>query len=212
MAKKGKTERAAVPNPKSPTEARARRVRPPPEKYDPDNTSHWSITKTLAWIIRRDLDAVRSQCDSYREKCADWRYVPDATARAKVAGVAMMNISTGKIAPFDPDLQKKLQKKLPKKLRKDFQKGSWHLCSWKPSGWNTLPASEHIRPQVAIDELWQAAGIIAATTSGSAPTSGRIMSGYPTSRTGSCAKSAASVARISGRTFRRVAWAPASCG
>jgi len=55
-------------------------------------------------------------------------------------------------------LRKKLQKKLPKKLQKDFQKGSWHLCSWKPSGWNTLPAPEHIRPQVAIDELWQAAG------------------------------------------------------
>ena len=31
-------------------------------------------------------------------------------------------------------------------------------------------------------------------------TSGRITSGYPTSRTGSCAKSAASVARISDRT------------
>jgi hypothetical protein len=53
-----------------------------------------------------------------------------------------------------------------------------------------------------------AAIIIAATTSGSAPTSGRITSGYPTSRTGSCAGFAASVVRISGRTFRRVAWAP----
>ena len=82
--------------PTSKEEAHARRKRPPPEKYDPDKTSHWSITMTLAWIIRRDLDAVRNQCDSYREKCADWRYVPDATARAKVAGVAMMIISTGK--------------------------------------------------------------------------------------------------------------------
>ena len=62
----------------------------------------------------------------------------------------------------------------------------------------------------ALATCWSIAGIIAAaTTSGSAPTSGRITSGYPTSRTGSSARSAASVARISDRTFRRVAWAPA---
>ena len=58
--------------PTSKEEAWARRVRPPPEKYDPDERSHWSITETLAWIIWRDLDAVRNECDSYREKCADW--------------------------------------------------------------------------------------------------------------------------------------------
>ena len=60
--------------PTSKDDAQAKRVRPPPEKYDPDKHSHWSITMTLAWIIWRDLDAVRNQCDSYREKCADWRY------------------------------------------------------------------------------------------------------------------------------------------
>ena len=144
--------------PTSKEEAWARRVRPPPAKYAPDKLSHWSITMTLAWIIWRDIDAVRNECDSYREECADWRFMPDATARAKVAGIAMKYISTGKIAPFDPDLQKKLQKKLPKKLRKDFQKGSWQLREWGRSGWNTLRASEHMRPQVAIGELWQAAG------------------------------------------------------
>jgi hypothetical protein len=47
-----------------------------------------------------------------------------------------------------------------------------------------------------------------ATTSGSAPSSGRITSSYPILGTGSSAGFAASVVRISGRTFRRVAWAP----
>ena len=47
-------------------------MRPPPEKYDPDKLSHWSITMTLAWIIRRDLDAVRNEWDDYRNECADW--------------------------------------------------------------------------------------------------------------------------------------------
>ena len=37
--------------PTSKEEAWARRVRPPPEKYDPDKLSHWSITETVAWII-----------------------------------------------------------------------------------------------------------------------------------------------------------------
>ena len=130
--------------PTSKEEAAARRVRPPPEKYDPDKLSHWSITMTLAWIIWRDIDAVRNECDDYRKKCADWRFKSDASARAKVAGIAMKYISTGKLAPCDPDLQKKLQKKLPKKLRKDLQKGSWHLREWGPSGWNTMRALEHI--------------------------------------------------------------------
>ena len=31
--------------PTSKEEAYAKRKRPPPEKYDPDNTSHWSITR-----------------------------------------------------------------------------------------------------------------------------------------------------------------------
>ena len=58
--------------PTSKEEAYARRVRPPPEKFDPDKRSHWSITMTVAWIIWRDLDAVRNECDDYRNECADW--------------------------------------------------------------------------------------------------------------------------------------------
>jgi hypothetical protein len=60
--------------PTSKDEAYARRVRPPLEKYDPDELPYWTITETLAWIIRRDLDAVRNQRDDYREKCADWHF------------------------------------------------------------------------------------------------------------------------------------------
>jgi hypothetical protein len=88
--------------PTSKDEADARRVRPPPEKYDPDTRSHWSITMTVAWIIRRDIDAVRNERDDYRNECAR-----------------------------------------------------------QPSGWISLSlmaSSEHIRPQVAIAELWKAAG------------------------------------------------------
>ena len=59
--------------PTSKEEADARRVRPPPEKYDPDKLSHWSITMTLAWIIWREIDAVRNEWDDYRNECADWR-------------------------------------------------------------------------------------------------------------------------------------------
>jgi hypothetical protein len=136
--------------PTSKKDAVARRVRPPPEKYEPE---HWSITETLAWIIWRDLDAVRNEWDDYRNGCADWIFVPDATARAKVAGIAMKHISTGKLTRLPGKLAR-----LPKKLRKDFQKGSWQLREWGRSGWNTLRASEHMRPQVAIEELWKAAG------------------------------------------------------
>jgi hypothetical protein len=57
--------------PTSKEEADDARPRPPPEKYDPDNRSHWSITETLAWIIWRDLDAVRNELDDYRNDCAD---------------------------------------------------------------------------------------------------------------------------------------------
>ena len=55
----------------------------------------------------------------------------------------------------DPDFQKKLQR------TGGLQKGSWHLHQWEPSGWSKLrlrAVSENIPPQVAIDELWQAAG------------------------------------------------------
>jgi hypothetical protein len=130
--------------PTSKEEAYARRKRPPPEKYDPDSYSYWSITMMVAWIIWREIDAVRNEWDDYREKCADWRHVPDATARAKLV---------------IPDLQKDLRKESP-----------WHLHSWEFSGWKLLrlkaikenvlePHQRALRPlQVAINELRQAAG------------------------------------------------------
>ena len=70
--------------PTSKDEAAARRVRPPPEKYDPDKLSHWSITMTVAWIIWGEIDAVRNEWDDYRNECADWRF-ESHIARAKVA-------------------------------------------------------------------------------------------------------------------------------
>ena len=54
--------------PTSKEEAVARRVRPPPEKYDPDKLSHWSITMTVAWIIWGEIDAVRNEWDDYRNE------------------------------------------------------------------------------------------------------------------------------------------------
>ena len=135
--------------PTSKEEAVARRVRPPPEKYDPDKLSHWSITMTLAWIIWRDLDAVRNECDDYRKECADWRFESNPSARAKVADIAMKHISTGKCAcPLARNGE----------APEGLQKGSWQLREWRRSGWNTLRALEHMRPQDAINELWQAAG------------------------------------------------------
>jgi hypothetical protein len=142
--------------PKSKDEAQARRVRPPPDRYDPDKLSHWSITMTLAWIIWREIDAVRNEWDDYRNECADWRFEGKASARAKVAGIAMKHISTGKLTRLPGKLAR-----LPKKLRKDFQKGSWHFHQWEPSGWRGLclrVISENLPPQAAIDELWLAAG------------------------------------------------------
>ena len=137
--------------PTSKEEAAARCVRPPPEKYDPDTLSHWSITMMPAWILWGEIDAVRNESDDYRNECADWVWVP--TARARAAGIAMKNISTGQIAPCDPD---HLQKD-----DLDLQKGSWHLRQRKPSGWNGLYLAarfKNIPPQVAINSLWLAAG------------------------------------------------------
>jgi hypothetical protein len=142
--------------PTSKDDAQAKRVRPPPEKYDPDKHSHWSITMTLAWKLWGEIDAVRNEWDDYRNECADWRFEGKASARAKVAGVAMKHISSGKLARLPGKLAR-----LPKKLRKDFQKGSWNFHQWKPSGWNGLCLRAHSKkqpPQVAIDSLWQAAG------------------------------------------------------
>jgi hypothetical protein len=100
-----------------------------------------------AWIIRRDIDAVRNEWDDYRNECADWLFEKNPRARALADRIAIDNI-TGQIVPNDPDSQKKIQEILQ-------EEGSWHLRSWKSSGWNTLRVP---RPQVAIDELWQAAG------------------------------------------------------
>jgi hypothetical protein len=156
--------------PTSKDEADARRVRPPPEKYDPDERSDWSITETVAWIIWRDLDAVRNEWDDYRNECADWKFEGDPRARALRERVALDNFERaleerrrGQTAPSDPDLQKKIQEKL-----EEFKEGSWHRFSWKPSGWRGLrdrAISKNLRPQDAIDELWQAAreGQIKAT-------------------------------------------------
>ena len=142
--------------PTSKDEAHARRMRPPPGKYDPDSRSHWSITMTVAWIIWRDIDAVRNEWDDYRNECADWRFEGNASARAKVADIAMKHISTGKLTRLPGKFAR-----LPKKLRKGFQKGSLHFRQWGPSRWNRLrlgALSENLPPQVAIDELWLAAG------------------------------------------------------
>src|SRR4051794_15993136 len=78
--------------PTSKEEAAARPVRPPLENYDPDTISHWSITMMVAWIIWREIDAVRTEWDDYRSECADWLFYRSnstarkATARKKVAG------------------------------------------------------------------------------------------------------------------------------
>jgi hypothetical protein len=142
--------------PTSKDDAQARRARPPPEKYDPDKRSHWSITMTLAWILWGEIDAVRDEWDDYRNECADWRFEGNASARAKVAGIAMKHISDGKLARLPGKLAR-----LPKKLSKEFQKGSWNFHQRKPSGWNGLCLRAHSKkqpPQVAMDSLWQAAG------------------------------------------------------
>ena len=134
--------------PTSKEEADARRMRPPPEKYDPDNLSHWSITMTVAWIIWGEIDAVRNEWDVYRNDCADWVFEPDPGVRARVERKAIANL-TGQTAPSDPDLQN------------DPQTGPWSLRQWKPSGWNRLclaAFSQNKPPQVAIDSLWLAAG------------------------------------------------------
>ena len=108
--------------PTSRDEADARRMRPPPERYDPDNLSHWSITMTLAWIIRRDLDAVRNEWDVYRDECADWsscrRHRPRKGRRHRDES------STGQIARSG--------------LQKDLKKGSWHFHQWNSLDGSTM--------------------------------------------------------------------------
>ena len=57
----------------------ARRLR----STTPTSVSRWSITETLAWIIWRNLDAVRNQYDELSGKGADWRFEGNASARVK---------------------------------------------------------------------------------------------------------------------------------
>ena len=45
----------------------ARRLR----STTPMSFREWSITEMLAWIIWREIDAVRNECDDYRSECAD---------------------------------------------------------------------------------------------------------------------------------------------
>src|SRR5258705_3151597 len=73
--------------PTSKEEADARRVRPPPERYDPDSLSHWSITMMVAWIIWGEIDAVRNEWDDYRNGCADWVFENDPIARAQIGQI-----------------------------------------------------------------------------------------------------------------------------
>ena len=156
--------------PTSKEEATARRTRPPAEKYDPGKLSHWSITMTLAWIVRRDHDAVRNEWDDYRRECADWHFEGDPRARVLCERVAIDSFEralderrTGQGGSDNPDLQKKSRR------TEEFKEGSWHLCLWKCSGWKTLRFAEHLKAilspqeqatlslQDAINELWRAA-------------------------------------------------------
>jgi hypothetical protein len=82
---------------------------------------------TLAFILWGEIDAVRNEWDDYRNECADWRFEGKASARAKVAGVAMKHISSGKLARLPGKLAR-----LPKKLRKDFQKGPGTFTNGNP--------------------------------------------------------------------------------
>lgn len=130
-------------------EARARRVRPVEERYDPDKLSHWSITMTIAWIVWGDLGYVRQQWNDFREECADWTFYTDPAALAEVGRLALRNLENGEVAPNDPKLDLRLQK------------GEWRLTPWGPSSWHGLEMiirSEDIPPDVSIDGLWLAAG------------------------------------------------------
>ncbi|MDI3563936.1 hypothetical protein [Bradyrhizobium sp. Arg816] len=135
--------------PTSGEEARARRVRPVEERYDPDKLSHWSITMTIAWIVWGDLGYVRQQWNDFREECADWSFYTDPAALAEVGRLALRNLENGEVAPNDPDLDRRLKK------------GEWRLTPWGSSSWHGLEMvvrSEGIAPEVSIDGLWLGAG------------------------------------------------------
>ena len=106
--------------PTSKEEAHARRVRPPPEKYDPDKLSHWSITMTVAWIIWGDIDAVRNEWDDYRERVCrlEIRGGPHRAAQRSHDNEVHWT-ENWHLPNWHPDFQKKLQE--------EFQKGSWHF-------------------------------------------------------------------------------------
>jgi hypothetical protein len=125
--------------PTSKEEAVERRVRPPPEKYDPDKRSHWSITMTLAWIIWGEIDAVRNEWDDYRNGCADWVFENDPIARAQ----------TGQIGPQKGSWH-----------LHQWPPSGWNRLYLRAISKNIFePRQQAIPPpQVAIDELWLTAG------------------------------------------------------
>jgi hypothetical protein len=125
--------------PTSKEEAVERRVRPPPEKYDPDEHSHWSITMTLAWIIWGEIDAVRNEWDDYRNGCADWVFENDPIARAQI----------GQIGPQKGSWH-----------LHQWPPSGWNRLYLRAISKNILEPRQQaiLPPQVAIDELWLTAG------------------------------------------------------
>jgi hypothetical protein len=45
---------------------------PPPSKFNPMLESGWSLAMTVAWISRRNADAVRDSWTAFRTECWDW--------------------------------------------------------------------------------------------------------------------------------------------
>jgi hypothetical protein len=125
--------------PTSKDEAHARRVRPPPEKYDPDTLSHWPITTMVAWIIWGEIDAVRNEWDDYRNGCADWVFENDPIARAQI----------GQIGPQKGSWH-----------LHQWPPSGWNRLYLRAISENILePRQQAIQPpQAAIDELWLVAG------------------------------------------------------
>jgi hypothetical protein len=46
--------------------------KPPLPAFDPLNESHWSLVMAIAWIVWRDIDAVRDQNAEFRKRCTRW--------------------------------------------------------------------------------------------------------------------------------------------
>ena len=125
--------------PTSKEEADARRVRPPPERYDPDSLSHWSITMMVAWIIWGEIDAVRNEWDDYRNGCADWVFENDPIARAQIGQIGPRK-ALGTFTEWPPS--------------------GWNRLCLRAISKNILEPRQQaiLPPQVAIDSLWLTAG------------------------------------------------------